>query len=359
MKFLKVQSYAQACSQDRAELTPGGAFLCAPPELPVPDLGRPEFFYANIPTYGPLQYSYPPRYIYSLPGASIVSNTYAVITQNQVLIRDSYCNNIPQLEQSGVLKVRAADAQTQVAAYTPNHSPRRLHTSVFLPVSFWYRNYHHWLIETVPLLIRYKNCLPQPDTRLIMSGSLAPFHLETLQLLGLKDRVLTYPTEGLWCPTLYVPELGIYAPDHLFSVRNAFLENARLRPKLLRKIYISRVDSNSRRVLNENELKPILEKEGYEWICLEGMSLTAQIKCFSEAQIIIGPHGAGLSNMLFSHTGTRVIEFLPEDQVNHCFWIMANILGHRYTYLTGRVKNAQRDMYISPAVLQRLLSAIE
>ena len=108
---------------------------------------------------------------------------------------------------------------------------------------------------------------------------------------------------------------------------------------------------------NEAELLPLLHAEGFEILHLEHLSFTEQIRAFSEAAVIMGPHGAGLTNLLFATKQARVIELLPDDSINHCFWMMASALEQRYTYLTGEVKNAQRDFKISPVQLQHLLHA--
>ena len=50
---------------------------------------------------------------------------------------------------------------------------------------------------------------------------------------------------------------------------------------------------------------------------------------FYRARVIIAPHGAGLTNMLFSRPGTYVIEVACSDRPM-CFLMAAYELGHRY-----------------------------
>lgn len=58
------------------------------------------------------------------------------------------------------------------------------------------------------------------------------------------------------------------------------------------------------------------------------------VRMFSDASIIVGPHGAGLSNLIFAKPGTVVIESVctkPEqDKPNICFANLAFLLGHIY-----------------------------
>jgi len=52
---------------------------------------------------------------------------------------------------------------------------------------------------------------------------------------------------------------------------------------------------------------------------------------FHSAVIIVGPHGAGLSNMLFSQPGTYVVEGIcPPPRVNMCYRVLTQLLGHHW-----------------------------
>ena len=42
------------------------------------------------------------------------------------------------------------------------------------------------------------------------------------------------------------------------------------------------------------------------------MSIMDQIKIFSSAQIVIGPTGSALTNIIFCSEGTKVIEIIPK-----------------------------------------------
>eukprot|EP00947_MAST-08B_sp_MAST-8B-sp1_P000462 g462.t1 len=61
-----------------------------------------------------------------------------------------------------------------------------------------------------------------------------------------------------------------------------------------------------------------------------GLSMAAQAELFAGARVILGPHGAGLTNMLFAPAGTQVIELPMRPHVNRCFGYLAHALGHRY-----------------------------
>ena len=66
-------------------------------------------------------------------------------------------------------------------------------------------------------------------------------------------------------------------------------------------------------------------------------SLNDTMMMFHSAVVIVGPHGAGLSNIYFSQPGTYVLEGVCNlPHVNLCFMRLAHILGHHWHGVTSR-----------------------
>mmetsp|Transcript_21614 Transcript_21614/g.53593 ORF Transcript_21614/g.53593 Transcript_21614/m.53593 type:complete len:376 (-) Transcript_21614:80-1207(-) len=63
---------------------------------------------------------------------------------------------------------------------------------------------------------------------------------------------------------------------------------------------------------------------------LEGPPLTKQAEMFSDVDILISLHGAGLSNMLFMPFGSFVVEIMPGAYDKPTYRGLASCLGHRY-----------------------------
>lgn len=372
MELLQIMTYDEACTQDSSFLgnqqrllSPAGHFLCPLPEYPVPELARPSFFHEGRNPIQALNYPYPARYLHQLPSARLVTSMYAVVPHNGVLISDSY-HHRGRLEQTGEFQIRHMQIQSSptttqtvnFALYQPRATPKRLEGISYLPFYYWHHNYHHWLLECLPLLIEYVTRHDPAQVKLLLPQHLNAFQASALDLCDIPSAVrLSFPDEGLCLETLYVPDLGKFSAPQLQSTREYLLNKLGLSPQPKRKLYISRQHATGRRVCNEAELLPLLQAEGFEVLHLEHLSFAEQIRIFSEAAVIMGPHGAGLTNLLFAAKGIRVIELLPEDSINHCFWIMASAREQRYTYVTGEVKNAQRDFKISLESLQRLIHA--
>jgi hypothetical protein len=77
-----------------------------------------------------------------------------------------------------------------------------------------------------------------------------------------------------------------------------------LRPN--RKIFISRENAKTRKLINADEL--LMAIKGWEIIKLEEMNIKDQFKTFAEATHVLATHGAGLVNLLWCNEGTKVIE---------------------------------------------------
>ena len=95
-----------------------------------------------------------------------------------------------------------------------------------------------------------------------------------------------------------------------------------------------------------------------EWIEYENLNVLETIKLFNKAKIIIGPHGAGLTNMLFSKKGTKIIEIMPYSDPNECYHHLTNMLEHNYNCIvledSGKMNGKQ--MNIKMEYLDKILN---
>jgi hypothetical protein len=90
-----------------------------------------------------------------------------------------------------------------------------------------------------------------------------------------------------------------------------------------KKIFIDRSLGKTRNVINQNELNEVLKQHDFTLIKLEELSFDEQVRLFSNAEFVVGVHGAGLTNISFCKAGTKVIEILPPLCATSSFWIPA------------------------------------
>ena len=103
-----------------------------------------------------------------------------------------------------------------------------------------------------------------------------------------------------------------------------------------RRLYVSRTGCR-RNVVNEEAIKRILIKYGFEIYHPEEHE--NQPYDFAEAAIIVGPHGAGLTNLAFCQPGTKVLELMPTDQEEPHYYTLSDAANLEYGYLAGRSIN--------------------
>jgi capsular polysaccharide biosynthesis protein len=55
--------------------------------------------------------------------------------------------------------------------------------------------------------------------------------------------------------------------------------------------------------------------------------------------VIVAPHGAALTNIVFTPPGALVVELFGDNYVNGCFWAIANLCGHTHAFLSVPTTN--------------------
>lgn len=218
-------------------------------------------------------------------------------------------------------------------------------TAIVIVDDVWTLNYCHWLCDWLPRLAGGGRSVVDDDVYVVTSPLTATFQRESLHAAGFSDdRILPIPeNSALTAKRLLVPSnLGvIHHPAckgsnwSLNFLRSSIgltclSQTAVLDQNAARKLYVSRKDASGRRIKNEDELVAVLRKFGYQDIDLGKMPIASQIKFFSCADNIISMHGAALANLVFAHTGARVVEIFPSTYGTPAYAIIAARLGIHY-----------------------------
>jgi capsular polysaccharide biosynthesis protein len=95
------------------------------------------------------------------------------------------------------------------------------------------------------------------------------------------------------------------------------------------RIYVSRRRS-SRSSWQEAELVKKLFEFGVKEVFLEDYNMSEQAAIFNNADLIIGFHGAGFTNLYFSKPGTTIVEIFSPDFIVTDYWGLASSFNYRY-----------------------------
>lgn len=110
-----------------------------------------------------------------------------------------------------------------------------------------------------------------------------------------------------------------------------------------RRLYISRDDATTRRIRNEPDIMARLEKFGFERLVLSDMPVEDLVSAFANAEIVLSPHGSGLTNILFAPPGTPVIE-IDHPRSDYVAHGLTRALGQGFQ-LVGKISDEQRARY--------------
>lgn len=226
-----------------------------------------------------------------------------------------------------------------------------------------YHNHSHWLTAHLPklLLLREREDLGP----ILLPRTPSPVMLESIRLLGLApERFVPFdPDRPLRVRRLALVTTDRFGPSRVRSVREAFEAQ---RPQAVgradRKVFISRAKSRGRKLLNEEELWPMLEERGFERVLMETLSFREQVELMQQCRVLIAPHGAGLTNMIFMPEGGHVVEMADPGFPNPNFYALASALGLDYWLIDAGATEAdhplERDLFVSAGEVETVLDRI-
>lgn len=233
-------------------------------------------------------------------------------------------------------------------------------------------NWYHWLFQVLPRLkilsdsnVKYDKIyidnLKYSWQRESLSIILDILHIPTDRLF-LKDGDAIIQAANLIVPSIpHIPSKFPHFPQWLKTfIRNSFLK-ADVSPLQPEKIYISRAKASTRRILNETAMLQFLREKGFEIVCLEDLPIRKQAELFHSAKIIVGPHGSGFANLIFSTPETRVIEIdhrLPGEEQRSYYKRLSEHMGCHYDPFYVGLANEDEldnDLYIDIPAFEEFL----
>ncbi|HVC60818.1 MAG TPA: glycosyltransferase family 61 protein [Acetobacteraceae bacterium] len=102
-----------------------------------------------------------------------------------------------------------------------------------------------------------------------------------------------------------------------------------------RRLYISRGDAERRRVANEAELIAALEAQGFTAVQLAKLPAQEQIGLFRGADMVVGPHGMGLTHIIMGTNLGRMIELFHPNAGTDAYAFIARSAGMEYDFIVG------------------------
>ncbi|GAA1747311.1 glycosyltransferase family 61 protein [Aeromicrobium alkaliterrae] len=293
----------------------------------VPPLGEPAGHWVFARADREVQ---PPSFCLEIPGGTVVGDTGAVVSRTGLLdaATSPYFGTPTWREHPLYLKGRLPEV-------------RHVEGDVVVLATRGSANYYHFLTDVLPRLGVYADAVPDADPApTILVPQSRGWQRTLLEIAGYGDlpRIDDAPDLAVRADRLFVPSI----PNVVENAPRSMVEWVRehLRPSAgadprPRRLYVTRgTQPNSRRIVREDELWARLEERGFEKVEPGSLSPQEQIDVFSAAEMIVGPHGAALTNVLFAPAGVTVLEIFTAPYVNQCYWsISRSIPDAHYEYL--------------------------
>lgn len=203
--------------------------------------------------------------------------------------------------------------------------------------------YWHWLFEVLPRFGMMEKIGKKPEKYYVQKRY--RFQRESLDLLGEVSPEAIIDCEQfpvISGSKLIIPchqIMGNYPTWACQFLRERFLPQS-VKSNENTRIYISRKIAQHRQVTNESEIINLLKTYGIVSVELEDLPFAEQVNIFNNAELVVGPHGGGLANLVFCSKGTKVIELFPGTTID-AFFALSRVLELDYYFLRSRDGNSR------------------
>lgn len=265
--------------------------------------------------------SIPATYLFVIKDAVTLRNGDAWVGATKIVIQRCYQDKKPTLPA--------------------NWEKAKLYKEVFAITQTFGGSFYHFHVEVLPRLMPYLKWLEDnPSIKILITeakyGSAFDHLIKILKVP--RERFIT--DKIVRAKVLYMPAgsfnlFGIAATS--LYIKSRFESLPAGEPNSV--VFIKR-SSRGRLWKYHNEIfkevKKVVEERGFKLVLFAdnpAPSFEDSMKIFSKALIVLGPHGAGLTHLLWTRPGTVVIEGLCDivpRRVNLCYRNLAQMLGLRW-----------------------------
>ncbi len=245
--------------------------------------------------------------------------------------------------------------------------------------------YFHWLIDVMPRIWLLRTHSPYatpyqwfvgPVNRAVQQQMLALYDITPEMCCRELDGVVTF--EAAICTAFRFTEPLGTRPSYSTGIHHrgwstAFVDDIRERavrryaasvqPDDAPNLYVSRADAAHRQTRNETAVRELVVARGFKVIEPGRMSFEAQVRAFAAARIVVGTHGAGLTNVIWAPPGALLLELVPEHLDDTGYRFLSALAGHQHHYLICRQfehrnGTAFADIEVDVALLRTALDAL-
>lgn len=227
----------------------------------------------------------------------------------------------------------------------------------------WHNAHYHALIDNIPRVAVLERAALQPRPGLLHGEALTPVERYLLERLAPEVELkqvepgALYRVERLMLPSFLTRRFSGFLPSWYTQLLHERVLPDRPSRRDRRLLISRRASGLGRRIANEDELHDALAARGFERVELEDLAFADQVELFHDAEAVVGAHGGGLANTVFSKDIALVELFASQRHYPH-YYFLGCPLGHRYraSFATQSRRNA--DILVDPKIVLALLDEL-
>lgn len=299
------------------------------------------------------KYISPDIYLATVPNVSVIGGSNVVIAK-KYLLNDAVANDLEKRLDIRYASIKAVLNHTVLVEDAIECINIEKAINLVGAASF---NYYHLIVEILSRLTfvdrneRYADYpilvdeivlkIPQYKAALfcINKGKHKIIAVKKGQQCNIHVAVL--PSSNVWMPT------NIYNRDTIrnsdFLISKEVLNNIRSSVQLydekrpFRKIFVSRKNTQTVRLRNEESIREIFKENGFEIVYTEELTFQEQVEYFGQASCVVAASGAALTNIIFCQPGTIIGCIIPEEHHFYMYSTIAHLLGLIPFFLKGKI----------------------
>lgn len=291
-----------------------------------------------------------------LPHATLLGHTGALVLEGKLVVESVFDQ----------LRLSKSPAFRSPALLWPETRKGTFTSLMHLPWAE--KSNYHWFLDCLPRLYTLLQQVRKP-VNLVIPENIPPFQLETLRFVLNQNPLFTlvkiktnekWQVEEFLLPSFISNHYSGYLPPPVSNlIRRQVWQGYQVGQVAgtRSRLYISRAKATKRRLVNESQVADLLRTFHFQVVYAEDLSYRDQVALFYDAEIVVGVHGAGLTNILFGQQLT-LVELHPEDMVRSHYFMICKALNFPYHYLIGDKATSRQDFGVDIAALEEILGLV-
>lgn len=310
--------------------------------------------------------------IYKIPNCRVFTD----LVENVAIIKDNYI--LPQISYQQIKGELRDIRYNRVINLGTNRIQKKIDGKVFCLIQGGSgNNYFHFLFDIITKLRIYQEYFDLSEVDYFYVPGTYHWQKKILSLFDIKeDRLIDsnnfrhinaneiVAIDHPWYRKGYVQQEISYLPEWIIIyLREKFL-NLKKKFKASKKIFIDRSDSeyNHCKLINNQDIIEHLKSKGFESYQVSKLDFFEQIFLFENADIIISPHGAALTNIIFSKPNLQLVELIPNNHDSVKCQRISKILNFNYKRINLKQidpSGVDGDIRIEISELNKILQSLD